>query len=128
MGSFVYRYRAASTRSKTQHLAIAAQVHDVIESPPKPASLDILVISFFLDRDLCAKLMDALKPGGLVFYQTYCRDKINQKGPSNPDYLLADNELLTLFSGLKVRVYREESLLGDHQQGFRNQALFVGEK
>jgi len=33
-----------------------------------------------------------------------------------------------LFSKMKVRVYREESLLGDQQQGWRNQALLVAEK
>lgn len=111
-----------------QKLNINAQVHDVIAKPPATASFDVIVVSFFLDRDLCEKLMSALKPGGLVFYQTYCQDKVDQTGPKNPDYLLADNELLRLFSSLKVRVYREEALLGDHQQGFRNIAFLVAEK
>ena len=114
--------------AKIQKLAINAQVQDVIDNPPDAHSLDVLVVSFFLDRDLCATLIDALKPGGLLFYQTHCRDKVSQIGPSNPEYLLADNELLSLFSGLKLRVYREESVLGDHQQGFRNQAFLVAEK
>ncbi len=114
--------------AKNQKLAIDAQVQDVIDNPPEAQSLDVLVVSFFLDRELCATLIDALKPGGVLFYQTHCRDKVSQTGPSNPDYLLADNELLSLFSGLKLRVYREESVLGDHQQGFRNQAFLVAEK
>ncbi len=114
--------------AQEQKLAINAQVHDVIKSPPHAQSLDVLVVSFFLDRELCQQLKDALKPGGLLFYQTYSREKVTQLGPSNPDYLLEDNELLSLFSGLKVRVYRDESVLGDHQQGFRNQAFLVAEK
>ena len=63
-----------------------------------------------------------------MFYQTYCQQKVQQQGPSNPNFLLKDNELLQLFSSMKVRVYREESLLGDHQKGWRNQALLVAEK
>jgi tellurite methyltransferase len=114
--------------AQSKQLTINAQVHDVIEKPPATNSYDVIVVSFFLDRDLCEKLMLALQPGGLLFYQTYCLDKVNQTGPQNPDYLLVDNELLRLFSSLKVRVYREEALLGDHQQGFRNIAFLVAEK
>lgn len=109
-------------------LTIDAQVNDVVASPPKANSLDVIVVSFFLDRSLCPHLLTALRPGGLLFYQTHCQQKIEQQGPSNTDFLLADNELLSLFSTMKKRVYREESLLGDHQQGWRNQALLVAEK
>ena len=113
---------------KSQNLTVNAQLHDVIKLPPEPNSVDVIVVSFFLDRDLCSSMIDALRPGGLIFYQTYCQDKVSQHGPTNPDYLLADNELLTLFSSLKIRVYREESLLGNQQQGCRNLAFLVAEK
>lgn len=109
-------------------VAINAQVRDIIKSPPEPDSLDVLVVSFFLDRDLCSNLLKALRPQGLLFYQTYCQQKVQQQGPNNTDFLLADNELLGLFSTMKMRVYREEALLGDHLQGWRNQALLVAEK
>lgn len=110
------------------NVAINAQVRDVLKSPPEPNSLDVLVVSFFLDRDLCFSLLNALRPGGLLFYQTYCQQKVQKQGPSNADFLLADNELLSLFSTMKVRVYREEALLGEHQQGWRNLAMLVAEK
>jgi tellurite methyltransferase len=110
------------------NITINAQIRDVVESPPEPNSLDVLVVSYFLDRSLCKHLLAALRPGGLLFYQTYCQQKVEQQGPRNADFLLADNELLSLFSTMKVRVYREESLLGEHQQGWRNQALLVAEK
>lgn len=109
-------------------VTVNAQVRDVLKFPPESNSLDVLVVSFFLDRDLCENLLSALKPGGLLFYQTYCQNKVHQLGPKNADFLLAENELLSLFPSMKVRVYREEGLLGDHQQGFRNQALLVAEK
>lgn len=109
-------------------LPISAQVVDVEQKLPQPDSLDVLVVSHFLSRQLIPALIAALRPGGLVFYQTYCQDKVVQRGPSNPDYLLADNELLTLFAGLKLRVYREESLLGEPGEGWRDQAMLVAEK
>jgi len=109
-------------------LLINAQVRDVIQHPPAENSLDIIVVSFFLDRSLCPLLLRALRPKGLVFYQTYCQDKVREQGSRNPEFLLADNELLHLFSGIKLRVYREEALLGLHDKGWRNQTLLVGEK
>jgi len=107
---------------------IDAQVRDVISQPPAENSVDVLVVTHFLVRDMAEQLMRALKPGGLVFYQTFCRDKVSEQGPKNPDYLLNDNELLAMFAGLKLRVYREESLLGSHSEGWRNQAMLVAEK
>lgn len=109
-------------------LNIDTQVRDVLEEKLEKNSLDVLVVSYFLDRRLCSDLIDALKPGGLLFYQTYCQQKVNEQGPNNPDFLLKDNELLQLFSSMKLRVYREESVLGDHQKGWRNQAMLVAEK
>ena len=47
-------------------------------------------------------------------------------GPSNPDYLLEENELLRLFPRLILRGYREDSGFGDTD--LRNQAYLVAEK
>lgn len=115
-------------RATTKELNIDAQVRDVISSPPPANSVDVIMVSFFLDRALCAQLYSALKLGGLLFYQTYCQQKTSEQGPTNPDYLLADNELLALFSQMKVRIYQQDALLGEHNKGLRNQAILVAEK
>ena len=115
-------------QAKLKNLNIEAQVHDVVMSPPRPESVDVLVVSFFLDRSICAPLYLALKPGGVLFYQTYCQQKTSEQGPKNPDYLLADNELLQLFSQMKVRIYQQDALLGNVEHGLRNQAILVAEK
>ena len=91
-------------------------------------SFDIIVVSRFLDRTLSDAIIGALKPDGLLFYQTFTREKTNPKPPNNPDYLLNENELLTLFSPLRVIFYRENALIGEHQRGLRNEAQFVGRK
>ncbi|WFP49351.1 methyltransferase domain-containing protein [Methylomonas sp. EFPC3] len=89
---------------------------------------DVIVICRFLDRTLCNAIMAALNPGGLLFYQTFTRDKLDQHGPSNPDYLLARNELLQLFQPLSVVFYQEYARIGDTRLGNRNEACFIGQK
>ncbi len=107
---------------------IQAQQHDVIAKPPEADTYDVIVVSHFLVREMATVITEALKPGGVLFYQTYCQDKVEDVGPSNPDFLLEDNELLCLFRALKIRVYREEALLGQQESGWRNQAMLVAEK
>lgn len=109
-------------------LAVRTEVRDVVAHPPSPGSFDILVVSRFLDRSLAGVIRAALRPKGLLFYQTFTREKATPTGPTNPDYLLAPNELLSLFGGLRLVVYREEGRLGDLSRGFRNQALLVAQK
>lgn len=106
-------------------VSIATEVRDVVLEPPAPNTFDVIVVSRFLDRSLTRPIMEALRPGGLLYYQTYTREKTMEIGPSNPDYLLAPGELLHLFAALRPVVYREEGLLGDPAEGFRNQALLV---
>ena len=114
--------------AQDQQLQIDATVKNVELSPPEVASYDVILISYFLVREMATTLMAALKPGGLLFYQTYTRAAVSKHGPSNPAYRLADNELLNLFSPLKLRFYREEGRLGDIKQGCRDIAMLVAEK
>ena len=115
-------------KAKQKNLSIS--VKQVFIQPnciPKNA-FNVIVVSRFLDRSLCNAIMESLKPDGLLFYQTYVRDKLASSGPKNPDFLLARNELLKLFQPLKVVVYEENSLIGDLAYGERSEALFVGQK
>jgi len=73
-------------------------------------------------------IQDALRSGGLLFYQTFSRLQVDESGPSNPDFRLADNELLTFFSQMRLLVYREEGYVGDSSQGFRNEVKMVAQK
>jgi len=78
-----------------------ALVRDVVEAPPEAESFDVIVVSRFLDRDLCPAISHALHLGGVLFYQTFTH------GLSNPDYLLGANELPGLFPTLEVLDYLE---------------------
>lgn len=109
-------------------LSVETQVTDVESRNWPEQAFDVVVVSRFLVRSLCARISAALKPEGVLFYQTFVRAKVSDSGPTNPDFLLAENELLRLFPDLVVRVYREEGTLGDKTLGFRDQAYLVGQK
>lgn len=119
---------ALGQHAAQEGLDITAEVRDVVAEPPPAAAFDVIVVSYFLQRELAPVLYAALRPGGVLFYQTFVRDKVAAVGPSNPDFLLAENELRDLFAELCLRVYREEGRLGDPQRGLRNEALLVAEK
>lgn len=109
-------------------VTLRTEIRDVVEHPPAEASCDVIVVSRFLERSLAPVINAALKPGGLLFYQTYTREKVAEIGPTNPAFLLDTNELLRLFSSLRLVFYREEGQIGDPARGSRNQAFFVGRK
>lgn len=89
---------------------------------------DVIVVSRYLDRSIAPSIINALRPNGLIFYQTFIRDKVADVGPSSDKYLLAPNELLTLFAPLSLITYREDAQTGDIQQGVRNEAMLVAQK
>ena len=103
-------------------------MRDVVQQLPAPHSFYVILVSFFLERELVPALIAALRPGGLLFYQTFSRVAVSDCGPSNPAYRLDDNELLQLFRPLRVRFYREEARLGDVTRGYRDVAMLVAEK
>ena len=111
-----------------RNLEIQCMVQDVHAFDWAEKRFDVIVISRFLDRSLASSIIAGLKPGGLLFYQTFTQEKVSDSGPSNPSYLLAENELLTLFQPLRLLVYREEGRVGDKTTGLRNEALLIGQR
>lgn len=111
--------------ARARGVNIHAAVRDVVQQPPEPRAFDVLVVSRFLDRTLTPHLIAALRPHGLLFYQTFTRTRIGDNGPHNPAYLLEDGELLTMFARLQPLVYREEGCVGNTRSGFRGQAMLV---
>jgi len=88
-------------RQRKPFLFAEAIVRDVSQQPPSAASFDVIVVSRFLDRQLCPLICQALKPGGILFYQTFTH------GLSNSDFMLGKNELLSLFQQLHILEYHE---------------------
>lgn len=111
-----------------ERLALTAEVRDVVEHPPAASTFDVIVVSRFLDRALCPALAAALRPGGLLFYETFTRSRVTGHGPRSEHYRLGDNELLALFPGLRIRIYRDEDRAGASDRGLRDIAQLVAQR
>ena len=70
---------------------------------------DVIACFYYLQRDLVPQMKEALKPGGMIIYETYTIENRERgfEGPKNKDYLLKPNELLDLFKDFKIIYYRE---------------------
>jgi len=113
---------------RKQQLSIQAEVRDVETYPPDPGTFDVIVVSYFLARGIIPALIQALKPGGLIYYQTFTQQRVSDRGPQQMEFRLAEQELLQLFSGLQVVFYREEGRIGDLHKGCRDEAMYIGRK
>ena len=119
---------ALAREAEAEKLCVRTEVRDVQGSPPEPETFDVICVSFYLERGLCGALIEALRPGGLLFYQTFLREKVTDEGPGNPAYRLGANELLELFAPLHVLAYQELGRTGDTGQGVRDTAWLVAQR
>jgi len=115
-------------KKRAGNAPLEAEVRDVIADPPEAERFDVICVGHFLDRGLCPDIAAALRPGGLLFYQTFTKDSVDDSGPRRAAFRLATNELLGLFPQLIVRFYREEGRVGDISQGLRNRAQLVAQR
>lgn len=69
---------------------------------------DLVVVFRFLDRRLFPALQEAVRPSGLIFYQTRHRGLLRRLPEANPDFLLKPGELPDLFAGWEIVHYQEE--------------------
>ncbi len=111
-----------------QHLIVHTACQNVEAQPPEANCFDVIVVSHFLERTLFPHLIAALRPHGLLFYQTFTQTKVSDTGPQRAEFRLADNELLQLCSKLHIIAYQELGTIGDVQKGLRNEACLVGLK
>ncbi|TPH12187.1 methyltransferase domain-containing protein [Litorilituus lipolyticus] len=66
-----------------------------------------IVVFRYLHRALFEQIKQAIIPGGLIVYETFTTEQAKFGKPSNPDFLLKENELKTYFSDWKVLHYFE---------------------
>jgi SAM-dependent methyltransferase len=73
-------------------------------------SYDLILCIQYLQRSLFRQMARALRPGGVLLFETYTRAQLEfAGGPRNPSYLLETGELRKAFPELCVLFYRELS-------------------
>lgn len=81
---------------------------DLERLPLPEAQFELLICFNYLQRSLLPAIERALRPGGMLVYETYTRDQLGfSHGPHNPEYLLRPAELREAFRGLDILFYRE---------------------
>ncbi|MCF6190439.1 MAG: methyltransferase domain-containing protein [Cocleimonas sp.] len=110
---------------KQQSLSISCECRDIESKGLSDKKYDVIVVSYFLSRELFPQITHALKPSGLLFYETWSEEKVDSSGPNNPTFRLQAGELLNLSNTLRPIFYREEGDLGESSKGTRNIAMLV---
>jgi len=98
-----------SSYAREQSLAVTTRQIDLSSCLLGDDCYDVIVVSYYLQRDLFPVIFNSLKSGGLLFYQTYSGKCINGCGPENPAFRLQQGELLSLCAGHSILYYREDS-------------------
>ncbi len=71
---------------------------------------DGIVVTNYLHRPLLPMLAAALAPGGVLIYETFMRGQERFGRPSNPDFLLAPDELRLAYAGTLELVAFEQGV------------------
>jgi tellurite methyltransferase len=100
--------------ARRDSLPLAARVVD-LEGPRLSlghAAFDLIVVTHYLHRPLFPALRTALRPGGVLIYETFTRAQALRGQPTNPAFLLEPGELVRLVSPLQVVDAREGDFEG----------------
>ena len=83
-------------------------VNDLTHFQASQMQFDVVMVFFYLERQIFPEIVKALKPGGLLIYKTHIVAQAKlAKGPKNPANMLQPEELPKLAAGLRVLYYRE---------------------
>lgn len=71
---------------------------------------DAVIVFNYLHRPLFPLIREAIRPGGLIVYETFTVDQKRFGRPSNPDFLLGHGELAQAFVGWEfIRSFEGEA-------------------
>jgi tellurite methyltransferase len=109
--SSVAEIRAAASRLD---LPLHAEVVDLeTEGATFPVSaFDVVIVVHYLHRALFPALKAALRPGGILVYETFTRAQAQRGRPTNPAFLLEPGELRLLVAPFEILVEREGEFEG----------------
>jgi SAM-dependent methyltransferase len=100
-----YLQREAAAR----HLPIVGAIRDLESGSPSIGAdlFHTIIVVHYLHRPLFPSLIAALRPGGLLMYETFTRKQAARGKPTNPDFLLMEGELRRLVEPLEILDWRE---------------------
>jgi len=94
--------------------------------PFAPGGFDGVVVTNYLHRPIFPDLVGALRPGGVLIYETFALGNERYGRPSNPDFLLRPGELLERVEPLAVIAF-EQGLVSAPKQAVIQRVCAVRE-
>ena len=88
--------------AQARNLSIETVCADLDQWHWPEQAFDVVLVFRYLNRAIFADLKGSIRPGGLVFYQTFGQNKLKHSPDFNPDYVLRDGELQQQFNGYEV--------------------------
>lgn len=100
-------FKKAQALAAENSVTLTTVVADLEQYTIPPNTFNVILCTYYLQRDLFPKITAALKPGGMVLIETYTVDHLQYRPTFNKAFLLERNELLTLLPGFRVLRYQE---------------------
>ena len=99
--------RRLSLRAEVADLEEGRPESLVLPEPDLTSAFDVVVVVHYLHRPSFPALVAALRPGGILIYETFTRAQALRGKPTNPAFLLEPGELRELVAPLDVIEARE---------------------
>jgi SAM-dependent methyltransferase len=120
-----YALRLAKQRARNLNLALEAAVTD-LANPWLPAAHFEVIINFhFLERGTIPVYRQALKSGGLIFFDTFTK---RSERNDSPVYYLDPGELIGWFHDFEIIHYAENDLIPSVNHSKRGIAQLIARK
>ena len=105
---------ALNDEATLRRLLLRTHVVDLENGQPflDPDTFDLIVVVHYLHRPLFPALVRALRPGGVLVYETFTRAQAARGKPTNPAFLLEPGELIALVQPLRILASREGDFEG----------------
>jgi SAM-dependent methyltransferase len=93
--------------AKARFPALMAVQADLVQFYLPENTFDVILNFFYLERRIWPAYSRALKPGGILIFETLTQEMLSIHPDINPLYLLSSGELLHGFPELETLVYHE---------------------
>lgn len=104
----VHRVSSLDPNRRAGHNGVHLLQADLERFKLPEKSFDLILCIQYLQRSLFPQIVRALRPGGMLLFETFTQAQLEfAGGPRNPEHLLEISELRTAFPELRVLFYRE---------------------
>jgi tellurite methyltransferase len=117
--------RSAMQRAKSQSLRFAAAVYDLANLRLPRDHFDVILNFLFLERATFPIYNQALKPGGILFFETFLKDETDL---DHPHYYLERGELRKAFEGFEIIHWEEGKITAEKEHPSKWTARLIARK